>query len=117
MNNTRLRQLIREAVLKENAKQVAGEIFRQLGGNKFKAMTGAYNMSYSNDGRGALSLKFKGSNKANYLKITLTSMDLYNMEFGKIRGHNYKVVKTYDGVYDDMLQKIFTNVTGLYTHL
>ena len=28
-----------------------------------------------------------------------------------------KTVKKVDGVYDDMLQEVFTENTGLYTHL
>jgi len=95
-------------------KTVAKEILEQLGGNKFIAMTGAHNLA--NDGNN-LCLKFKGSNKANYLRITLTSMDLYTIEFAKISGTNIHWHSMYKGCYNDMLQDIFTKVTGLNTHL
>lgn len=92
---------------------VAETILSQLGGNKFIVMTGAYNLM--KDGN-ALLLRFKGSKKANYLRIDLTASDLYKMTFGKI-GKDYKVVSEIDGIYFDQLQKIFTSQTGLYTSL
>lgn len=101
----------------QEQKQVAGIILEQLGGNKFMVMVGAHNLLCSDEGCGTMMLKFKGSNVANYLKITLTSMDLYNVEFGKIWGGKYKVVKSVDGAYNDMLVRLFEETTGLYTKL
>ncbi len=93
---------------------IAKEILDQLGGNKFIAMTGAHNLA--TDGNN-LCLKFKGSNKANYLRITLTAMDTYIMEFAKITPKNVYWHSKQDGIYNDMLQPLFTKVTGLQTHL
>jgi hypothetical protein len=94
---------------------VAKEILNQLGGNRFIAMTGAKNLI---DGGKYLALKLpRAKDSINYVKITLTSMDLYDIEFGRIRANQYKVVKKVDGVYNDQLQSIFTKVTGLYTRL
>ena len=94
---------------------VAKEILAQLGGNKFVAMTGAKNLV---DGGKFLAFKLpRAKDSINYVKITLTSMDLYDIEFGRIRANQYKVVKKVDGVYNDQLQSIFTKVTGLYTRL
>lgn len=100
-----------------NSKEVASVILQQLGGHKFMAMVGAHNLAFSDAGCGTLMLKFKGSKVANYLKITLTSMDLYDVEFGKIWGMNYKVVKKVEGVYNDMLVSLFDSTTKLYTKL
>jgi hypothetical protein len=94
---------------------VAKEILAQLGGNKFVAMTGAKNLV---DGGKFLAFKLpRAKDGINYVKITLTSMDLYDIEFGKIRANQYNVVKKVDGIYNDQLQNIFTKVTGLYTRL
>jgi hypothetical protein len=84
---------------------------------KFMVMVGAHNLACSSEGCGTMMLKFKGSKVANYLKITLTAMDLYDVEFGKIWGVNYKVVKKVEGYYNDMLVRLFEETTGLYTKL
>ena len=98
-------------------KEVAGTILEQLGGRKFMVMVGAHNLVCSGEGCGTMMLKFKGSKVANYLKVTLTSMDLYDVEFGKIWGMDYKVVKKVEGIYNDMLVSLFEETTGLYTKL
>lgn len=50
------------------------QVVEQLGGvGKLTAMVGAYHMGYTED---SFSFKFKGCRKANYMKITLTPMDL-----------------------------------------
>ena len=98
-------------------KNVAGTILKQLGGNKFMAMVGAHQLTCSDEGCGTMMLKFKGSRIANYLKVTLTAADLYDVEFGKIWGMNYKVIKKVEGYYNDMLVDLFETTTGLYTKL
>lgn len=93
---------------------VATIIFQQLGGNRVIAMTGATHFvkdEYS------LKFKFKGSKKANCIKITLNSMDLYDVEYFKIRGVNFKSVAESNGIYEDMLVKDFESTTGLYLSL
>jgi len=94
---------------------VSHEILRQLGGNKFIAMTGAKNFVGSEN-----SITFKigrNSSKANVVKIVLNGKDLYDVSFIQLRGDERKVLKTYDDVYNDMLQQIFTSFTGMHTHL
>ena len=85
-------------------------ILQQLGGNKFIAMTGATCFS---DGQNTLIVRFKGSNVANNVNITLNSMDTYDVRFAKISGVNYKKVKEVYGVYSGMLTNLFETVTGL----
>jgi len=96
-------------------KRQAGETLKQLGGNKFIAMTGAKNFAVGPKGMG-----FKigrNSKNINYIRIDLKSTDLYDMEFINIRGSKIKVVKKITGVYNDQLQKMFTKYTGMYTSL
>jgi len=95
---------------------VAKEILETLGGNKFRVMTGAKNfMGFSN----GLVMKIgRNSSNSNYLKITLNSMDLYDMEFAKVsRMGEKKSVTEYSDVYNDMLTDVFTKHTGMYTKL
>lgn len=91
--------------------EVAMTILQQLGGtNRLNAMMGAYN--FINIGNG-VSFKIKNA-RANYIKITLTSMDLYDVEIGRIRGHEYKVVKKAEGLYFDQLKGFIESSTGMY---
>lgn len=97
----------------------AHEILKQLGGNRFIAMTGSKNFCSDNNGN-TLSMRLT-SPKAKYLRITLNSSDTYTMEFLKETGPKYqkKIIEVarFEGVYNDMLQTIFTKVTGLHTSL
>ena len=95
---------------------VAREILNQLGGNKFRVMTGAKNFMGFSEG---LVMKIgRNSSNSNYLKITLNMMDLYDMEFCKLtRMGEKKSVNEYNNVYNDMMTDIFTKHTGMYTSL
>ena len=95
---------------------IANTIYRQLGGNRFRVMTGAKNLTSHEF---ALSMKI-GRNKtnANFMIVELNSMDLYDITFAKVtRMGEMKSVKTYDNVYNDMLVEIFESHTGMYTTL
>lgn len=100
---------------KEEQQQVAKIIYEQLGGRGFGLMVGAKNLMSHADGRGALSLRFKGSRKANYLKVILTDRDDYTLEFCKVSRYDFDKVKTIEGVYADSLQEVFRAETGLET--
>ena len=91
------------------------EIIRQQIGGLALRMLGANNLIDHGD---ALSFRIKGSRKANYIKITLTPMDDYTVEFKKIgRAPNFKItdVSTHEMIYVDMLHDLIESVTGLYT--
>jgi hypothetical protein len=99
-------------------KYQAMEIMNQLGGRQFIAMTGARFITYDEKAESAnLAFKFMGSRNANHIKIVLDAMDTYTVTFFKIRGASFKEVSTHEGIYNDMLQELFTEVTGLYTTL
>jgi hypothetical protein len=94
--------------------EVANTILQQLGGaGRLRAMTGAYNFYDLGDG---LSFKIKNA-RANYIKIKLTSMDLYDVEVGRIRGTTYKVVQKAEGLYFDQLRPFIEKATGMYLSL
>jgi len=123
--------LRRRAYLSE---AVADIILKQLGGaGRLRAMIGARDIMSENGGK-TLVFKFpnKQRSKPNCIKITLTSMDLYDVEFGrvgqkqdpkfkglgfKVMTPTYKKLKTYKGIYADMLMDIFEEQTGLYLTL
>ena len=115
-------------------------IVEQIGGNKFLAMTGSKFQYYGYDELGYVYLMIKltkNQSRAQYLKIQLNGLDLYDLTFSRIKKTlkpecktpEYKalnlklydeeviIVKEYKDVYADTLQEIFTSVTGLYTRL
>lgn len=109
-----------------NAQQVSNTILNQLGGNRFVAMTDAKNFLYADvtEHNDKIWLRMDlGRNKAkvNKLKIYYNAgQDTYTMHFYKQR----VIKKTFDvqisneqvfeGVHDEMLASIFTEVTGMY---
>ena len=93
---------------------IAMTILKQLGGmNRLIVMTGAYNFIDLGNG---VSFKIKNQ-RANYIKITLNSMDLYDLEVGRIRGTTYKVIATHKDVYFDQLKPLIEKATGMYLSL
>ena len=100
----------------ESDMSVATTILNQLGGNKFRVMTGAKNfMDHGN----ALSMRIgRNSSNSNYLKITLNDSDLYDVHFSKVtKMGEEKSVREFNDVYNDMLVEIFESHTGMYTSL
>ena len=101
---------------REDRMRVAKTILEQLGGNHFRMMTGAKNLAGDEN---SLSIRIgRNSSNSNYLKITLNSMDLYDMKFCKLtRKFEEKSVTEYNNIYNDMLTDQFTANTGMYTSL
>ncbi len=92
---------------------IANTIRDQISG-KTLFMLGAKNLLAHEDG---FSFRIRGSKAVNYIKITLNGKDLYDMEFGKVWGMNYKVKATHNDVYADMMHGLIESETGLYTKL
>lgn len=104
-----------------NFMNAATIILQQLGGNRFLAMTGSKNVFSTDNGMTLTMHLTPNKAKAKYLRITLTEMDTYNMVFQKNGTKKdtelFPVVAQHENVYAEMLQSIFTEVTGLYTRL
>ncbi|MBO7714602.1 MAG: hypothetical protein J6S85_13585 [Methanobrevibacter sp.] len=107
-------------------KEIATTILKQLGGNKFIAMTGTKNFIAIE--RGMICKIGKNASKANYLEIVLNGDDTYTMRFIKFTNcrmtKDYKFIdakretlKEYQHIYFDQLQELFTEYTHMYTHL
>ena len=104
----RLKQYLKEDM------QVAKTIQKQLGRKAF-VMMGAKNLV---GGKNFLSFKIgKNAKGVNYIKITLTPQDLYDVEFGVIRKMEYKIKNKVRGIYFDMLHKAIEKNTGMYLSL
>ena len=90
---------------------IAKTILQQIGGRRFAAMTGSKDMSLA-----------RNKTSANRLDIIYDAgLDLYNMRFyrrtfsKKTFECKTKDIETHEGIYCDMLEEMFTMVTGLYT--
>lgn len=95
----------------------AKTILEQLGGNRFLAMTGARDLTGSND---SLTFKIgKGAKRGiNAVRVTLDPTDTYTVEFIKIgRGWNVSTLETVGMVYGDSLRAVFTEHTGFLVSL
>ena len=99
--------------------QIAKTILDQLGGNRFKVMTGASNFMAIESG---LVFSIKGSRRINKIRIILNHRDdSYRIEFIKIFNVMTRkepvVVSSYGNVFCDNLCAVFERETGLVTNL
>jgi len=92
---------------------VANEIRNQIG-QKALYMMGAKNLGGDVN---SLSFRIRGSKACNHIKVTLNSMDTYDVTYTKIHGMKCKTISTSEGLYSDMLHNDFETVTGLATKL
>jgi len=94
------------------------EVIRDQIGGQALTMLGAYNLLQdSKTNNPYLSFRIRGSRKINYIKISYTLDDLYEMEFGQVRKFDYKVVDKHGMVCADQLHDIISDATGLATSL
>jgi len=99
----------------------ANVLFRQLGGNRFRAMTGA--KDFMKDGNSLRMKIMKNNTGGNHLIITLNSNDLYDMRFESHRLNRktyeltIKVKAEETNIPASNLQRVFTELSGLYTRM
>ena len=114
--------------------QIANDIYNQLGGQKFVAMTGTKGFIWDNDTSELRMTLAKNGSKANrlYIKYNWTD-DTYTMRFFYHRPSHWRIdhkrqtvteipekvqeVKQWNHIYCDQLQELFTETTGMYTRL
>ena len=101
---------------------IAKTILEQIGGRRFAAMTGS--KDFTDMGNGLRMSLARNKTSANRLDIIYDAgADLYNMRFysktfsKKTFEVSKKDIALLEGVYCDMLEEMFTSVTGLYTRL
>ena len=93
----------------------------QIGGKRFAVMTGS--RDFVDMGNGLRMSLARNKTSANRLDIIYDGgADLYNMRFyrrtfsKKAFESKSKDVEVHEGIFFDMLEEVFTQVTGLYTH-
>ena len=92
---------------------VANDIRQILGGTL--VMIGAKNLGGTLN---SLSFRIGGNVKrVNHIKITLNSLDLFDIEFNTIRGFKVTKTVTETGLFNDMLKDSIKRNTGFETVL
>ena len=99
---------------------IAKTILEQIGGRRFAAMTGS--KDFIDMGNGLRMSLARNKTSANRLDIIydggadLDNMRFYRKTFSKKTFEcKTKDIETHEGIYCDMLEEMFTMVTGLYT--
>lgn len=113
----------------EQIKEIMLALYEQLGRHRFVVMTGSKFTGYMENESGDLEQVIKLSkNKSGADKLIITyeeGKDTYSMRFIKSPKLNKKTFSFSEAkevfflsdIYDEQLQEVFTQVTGLYTHL
>lgn len=100
----------------EESAYIAKTIQAQIG-LQYVPMIGAYNQFHHPEG--ALSFRFKAKaaktngKSPNWVKITLAADDTYTVEYGRIFGLGFDVLKTETGIYCDQLRSRLESVLQL----
>ena len=92
---------------------IANEIKNQIGSKAFFMMGGKNLVGGDN----YLGFGIRGSKSYNYIKVSLNSMDTYDVSFMKLGKDGIKKEVVHNGVYVDMLKKLIETETGLYLSL
>jgi hypothetical protein len=98
------------------ANQIAKTIMEQMGGRRGMAMIGAKNLVSLPRGF-AFMWPNRQRSKGNYVEITLTGRDDYDMEFFNVSMRGKKPVKKFRGIYADQLIPTFEGQTGWYLRM
>lgn len=113
----------------EQIKEIMLALYEQLGRHRFVVMTGSKFTGYMENESGDLQQVIKLSkNKSGADKLIITyeeGKDTYSMKFIKSPKLNKKTFSFSEAkeaffssdIYAEQLQEVFTQVTGLYTHL
>lgn len=89
------------AIAKEIASQIGNKAFFMMGVKKLIA------------DKNTLMFDIKGSPKWRRIKITLNSMDLYDVTFLYWRGTGKIKEQAHENMYNDMLHELISRETGL----
>lgn len=102
--------------MSDQTQEVGFIIYQQLGGNRFRAMTGA-KLFVKDDNSLRFSLP-RTTNNINRINIALNGKDLYDIRFSKLnRKLEESHIKKFDDVYAEDMVNLFETETGLFTRL
>ena len=94
------------------SKEIAKTIYQQLGGNKFRVMTGAKNLVATAAGLNFRLPRANHDGWVNLVAINLTEEDTYQVFCFRQIGVNCNLKKSFDSVYADQLVETLEEATG-----
>lgn len=95
-------------------RETAMTLFQSLGGTRSLVMLlGAKNLMIQKDRISFRIPSTLAKGGVNYIAMGLNGSDLFEFEFGKIRGDNYKVVSEHSDVYLEDVIELFWQELGL----
>lgn len=95
-------------------------LLQQLGGSRFKAMTGARDFVYDDEARTLTFRVMRNERKVTHVRITVEPSDTYRVEFLRVvtrGGYRVDTLRDDAGVFVDSLRHVFERGTGLYVSL
>jgi hypothetical protein len=96
--------------------EIAKTILAQLGGNRFRVMTGAKDFVAVDKGLGFSLPKYPGV-KVNRVTVVLKADDTYTVIFSRWYNMTMTPLDKAEGVYCEDLERVFTDRTGLLTRM
>jgi hypothetical protein len=102
--------------LREIRLQIANTIIDQLGGRRFKAMTGAKNFLALDSGVSFMLPSYPGV-QCNAVRVILEASDTYTVEFLRVWGRSLKSLSVHSDIYAEDLSGLFERQTGLRVSL
>lgn len=95
---------------------IPNTILAQLGGTRFRVMTGARDFLGSD--RALICRLMRNERGVTHLRVTLTDADVYHVEALRVNRHgDTTVVDQADDVYNDQLVEAVERITGLALRL
>ncbi len=98
----------------EDRQEIARTILNQLAGSQRRLIAAVGAKDFWILDNGITFRIMQNAGKVRQVRITLSADDTYCMEFGNIRGLDYKVRKSFEGLHADQLQPVFEQTTELY---
>jgi hypothetical protein len=102
--------------LREIRLQIANTIIGQLGGRRFKVMTGARDFLALDSGVSFRLPAFPGV-QCNAVRVVLEASDTYTVEFLRVWGRSVKSLSVHSDIYAEDLSGLFERETGLRVSL
>lgn len=98
----------------EERQQIARTILNQLAGSQRRLIAAVAAKDFLVLENGIAFRIMANAGKVRQVRILLSGDDTYSMEFGNVRGLEFKVRKSYEGLHSDQLQPVFEQTTELY---
>lgn len=98
----------------EDRQEIARAILNQLAGSQQRLIAAVGAKDFWILDNGITFRIMRNAGKVREVRIILSSDDTYCMEFGNIRGMEWKVRNSFEGLHAEQLKPVFEQTTELY---